>query len=256
MPEEVQNLAEVSAPEMEPTATPEPVETEVPEVEPAEQVAKTFTQEEVDALIGKRLAREQRKWERGHQPKTVPQTVEPPSPDYFDTPEAYAEALAEKRAEEIVQKRELQRQQEEVFKAYEDREEVARSKYDDFDQIVSNPRLPVTDVMAQVIWLSEIGPEIAYYLGNNPKKAEQIFHMPPLAQAKEIGKIESKLADNPPVRKSTSAPPPIKPVTAAASGNPSYDTTDPRSIKSMTTSEWIEADRLRLIRKLKAQRNQ
>ena len=79
--------------------------------------------------------------------------------------------------------------------------------------------------------------------------------MPVLMQAKEIGKIESKLSDNPPIKKSTSAPPPINPVTSRSSGNPSYDTTDPRSIKTMSTSEWIEADRQRQIRKYEAQRN-
>jgi len=63
MTEEVQqNLAEVdSAPAPTVTATPE---TEVQTSETPEVVSKTFTQEELDAAIGKRLAREQRKWER------------------------------------------------------------------------------------------------------------------------------------------------------------------------------------------------
>jgi hypothetical protein len=71
-------------------------------------------------------------------------------------------------------------------------------------------------------------------------------------QAKEIGKIEAKLASNPPVKKSSSAPAPIAPVTARSSGAPAYDTTDPRSIKTMTTSEWIAAERMRQIKKLEA----
>lgn len=256
MSDEVQNIAEVPAPEMEITAAPEPVEIETPDAAPAEQAPKTFTQEEVDALIGKRLAREQRKWERTQQVKTSHPAapVETPNPDYFDTPEAYAEALAEKRAQELVQQREFQRQQQEVLEAYHEREEEARAKYDDFEAVAYNPRLPITDVMAQTIQASEIGPEIAYYLGSNPKEADRIFRMSPLMQAKELGKIESKLADNPPVKKSTTAPPPISPVTTKATTAPSYDTTDPRSIKSMSTSEWIEAERQRQIRKYEAQR--
>ena len=256
MSEEVQNLAEVTAPEMEVTATPEPVEV-TPEEQPAEQTAKTFTQEEVDALIGKRLAREQRKWERSQQTKAVmpPVPTEAPDPTHFVSTEAYAEALAERRAQELLQQREQQRQQQDTLDAYHDREEDARSKYADFEQVAYNPRLPVSEAMAQTIQASEIGPEIAYYLGSNPKEAERIFRMPVLLQAKELGKIESKLADNPPVKKSTSAPAPITPVTAASSTNPSYDTTDPRSVKTMTTSEWIAADRQRQIRKMEAQRN-
>ena len=62
---DVEQTAELApAPELEATAaTPEPV-VETPEVE----APKTFSQEELDAAIGKRLAREQRKWERERQP--------------------------------------------------------------------------------------------------------------------------------------------------------------------------------------------
>jgi hypothetical protein len=108
--------------------------------------------------------------------------------------------------------------------------------------------------MAETIRASDIGPDVAYYLGSNVKEAERIARLSPFLQAKEIGKIEAKLSDNPPIKKSTSAPAPITPVTARTSGtNPSYDTTDPRSIKTMSTSEWIEAERQRQIRKLQAQ---
>ena len=48
-------------PELDVTATPEPV-VDLPEEKPVE-APKTFTQEELDAAIGKRLARYQRKWE-------------------------------------------------------------------------------------------------------------------------------------------------------------------------------------------------
>ena len=76
----------------------------------------------------------------------------------------------------------------------------------------------------------------------------------PFLQAKEIGKIEAKLADNPPTRKPSSAPAPIAPVTPRGSNGKSLDTTDPRSIKEMSTSEWIEAERQRQIKKWEAQR--
>jgi hypothetical protein len=93
---------------------------------------------------------------------------------------------------------------------------------------------------------------LAYYLGSNPKDAERISRMSPLAQAKEIGKIEAKLASDPPVKRTTSAPAPISPVTARSSGAPAYDTTDPRSIKTMSDSQWIEAERARQMKKMQA----
>jgi len=113
--------------------------------------------------------------------------------------------------------------------------------------------LPVTDVMAQTIQASEIGPDIIYHLGSNPKEAERISKLTPFLQAKEIGRIEAKLADSPPVKKTTSAPAPIAPVTPRGATARVVDTTDPRSIKSMSTSEWIEAERQRQIKRWEAQ---
>ena len=260
MTEEVQALAEVdSAPAPEVTATPENAEStpEVVENQNETTEEKKYSQAEIDAMIGKRLAREQRKWEREQQQRAAEtQIVKAPSTasaDQFESPEAYAEALAYQKAEELLAKREAAKQQSQVLESYQEREEAARDKYDDFEQVAYNPKLPITDVMAETIQSSDIGPELAYYLGSNPKDAERISRMTPLAQAKEIGKIEAKLVNDPPVKRTTSAPAPISPVTARSSGSPSHDTTDPRSIKSMTTSQWIEAERVRQIKKQQAQ---
>jgi hypothetical protein len=240
MSEEV--LAEVPAPEQEATAAPEPVEA---------QPVKAFTQEELDAAIGKRLAREQRKWER-ERVVTAPVVAADPRPEQFDSTESYADALAMKKAEQLLYERDVQRQQTEVLGAYHDREEEARNKYDDFEQVAYNPSLKITTVMAQTIQSSDIGPDVAYYLGANPKEADRISRLAPYVQAKEIGRIEAKLASEPMVKKTSSAPPPFTPVTASSKGASTYDTTDPRSIKSMSTSEWIAADRARQIKKMEA----
>ena len=235
-------VLETPAPEQEPTAViPEPVETTPVET------PKTFTQEELDAAIGKRLAREQRKWEREQtQRQSEQQTLTEPATE----PNAVLQ-----KAEELVAAREAAKQQSQVLESYHEREEEARGKYDDFEQVAYNPKLTITGVMAETIQSSDVGPEIAYYLGSNPKDADRISRLPALAQAKEIGKIEAKLASDPPVRRTTSAPAPISPVTARTSGSPAYDTTDPRSIKTMSASEWIEADRARQVKKAQAQAN-
>jgi hypothetical protein len=259
MTEEVQNLAEVdSAPVQDVTATPNTVapSPEVAENQPDSSASKTFTQEELDAAIGKRLAREQRKWEREQAARQVVPVApkEVPSIDNFESTDAYAEALALRKAEELVAQRDRQKEQAVIVEAYGEREEKARDKYDDFEDVVYNPKLRITDVMAETIQHSDIGPDLAYWLGTNPKEADRIARLSPIMQAREIGRIETKLADNPPVKKTTSAPTPISPVTARSSGSPSHDTTDPRSIKTMSTSEWIEAERNRQIRKAEAQR--
>ena len=181
---------------------------------------------------------------------TTSPPVDLPPAEQFESVAAYAEALAQKKLEQ----REQARQQSEILESYHEREEEARGKYDDFDQVAYNPNLRITTAMAQTIQASDSGPDVAYYLGTNPKEADRISRLPPLVQAKEIGKIEAKLASDPPVKKISSAPAPIAPVTARSVGSPTYDTTDPRSVKTMSTSEWIAADRARQMKKLEAQR--
>ena len=255
MSEEV-SQAEVPAPELEATVAPVS-EVQTPEaVEPAE-APKTFSQEELDAAIGKRLAREQRKWEREQAQRVQPPmpTSAPVAPEQFESTDAYVDALAAQKAEQLLAQREQNKQQAELLESYHDREEKAREKYDDFEQVAYNPKLPITDVMAQSIQASDIGPDVAYHLGANPKEAERISRLSPILQAKEIGKLEATLAVNPPVKKTSNAPTPISPITARSTGSPAYDTTDPRSIKTMSTSEWIEADRQRQMKKQEALRN-
>ena len=258
MSEEV-TLAEVPAPEQDATAAPVPEVSapEVPEVASEDKPAeKTYTQAEIDAMIGKRLAREQRKWERDQAQRSTPQApTTPVVPEQFESTEAYVEALAAQKADQLLRQREEQRQKSEILESYHDKEEEARAKYDDFEQVAYNPNLPITNVMAETIQASDIGPDMAYHLGANPKEAERISRLSPFLQAKEIGKLEAKLAAEPPTKKTSSAPTPISPVTARSTGSPSYDTTDPRSIKSMSTSDWIEAERQRQIKKQEALRN-
>jgi hypothetical protein len=253
-------LAELeSAPAAPETASEQPPQQSDPIDQAAapDTPAKTFTQEELDDIIRKRLAKEQRKWERQQrQPAAPPPPQEIPPADQFESVDAYAQALAERKAQELLQQRELERQQSELLESYAEREESARDKYEDFEQVVYNPNLRVTTVMAQTIQASDLGPDIAYYLGSHPKEADRIARLSPILQAKEIGKLEAKLVDNPPVvRKSTKAPDPIAPVTASRSNSPKYDTTDPRSVSAMSTSDWIEAERQRQIRAMKARLN-
>ena len=256
--QEVNELAETPASEQEATAAPAP-EGVAPEETTSEanqeKKPRLFTQEEVDEFLGKRIKSIQKRLEREQARKAQqapPPPAEPPVPEQFETTEAYAEALAARKAEELLAQREEQRRQAELIEAYHDLEEEAREKYDDFEQVAYNPRLPITNTMAQAIQASEIGPEIAYYLGSNPKEAERISRLSAILQAKEIGKVEAKLASDPPTKKTSTAPAPITPVTSRSAGGPAYDTTDPRSIKTMSTSEWIAAERQRQIKKLEA----
>lgn len=246
-------------PENTPVEDPKPTPTEVvtattgsepelpEEIKPTEpeesKPAKVFTQEEVDKIVEKRLARQARQLQRT-QPQ-APAEIEGLSVDQFESPEEYARALAEKIVEQNQQVQEQQKLNEQHF----EREEVARDKYDDYDTVVYNPKLAITNEMAQTIRASDLGPEIAYYLGSNPNEASRIAKLPAFLQAKEIGRLEQKLGSAPPPVKSVSkAPDPIKPIQPRSIDNGVVDTTDPRSVEKLSTSDWIAAERQRQIR--------
>jgi len=244
--------ADLSASESTATAADESGEG-TPPVDEQKAAPKTFTQEEVDALIARRLAREQRKLERQQQPQSAAPAATL-APDQFESTAAYVEALAEQKAEERIRQREAAQQNASVQEAYLDREEQARDKYDDYEQVTRNPSLRITETMAETIRRSDTGPDVAYHLGQNPREAERISRLDPLSQAKEIGKLEAKLAAAPPVKKTTSAPAPIDPVTPRNNGTSTFDTTDPRSTKTMTTAEWIEAENRREAKRMQGKR--
>ena len=251
MSEELEQISEELAPELEST-----VDDQVTDEQQEQEGQKTYTQEEFDKLAAKqrhsyeaKLAREQRKWEREQAAKTERVPVEAVDVSQYESTEEYAVALAEK----LLEQREKQKQYSDVLESYIDREEEARSKYDDYQQVVYNDRLMISDAMAEAIRSADNGPDIAYHLGSNPKEAERIARLSPLLQAKEIGRIEAKLSYEPPATKQTTrAPAPISPVGSARTTNASYDTTDPRSIKTMTTSQWIELERQRQVRNWEA----
>lgn len=240
-----QELVETTA-----TETEESQESEAPAPAP-----KTFTQEELEAEIGKRLFRERRKFEREQAASAEPTPLQIESkldPNQFQTTEAYLEALATEKAEAMVTQRERSRSVNEINDKYQDAVDLALDKYPDFVQVAHTHPYMSSD-MAAVIKGSENAVEMAYFLGTNLKEAERIFKLSPMLQIKELGKLEAKLEAAPPeVKKSSSAPPPIKPIQGGKSSSPNYDTTDPRSVKTMSPSEWIAADRARRAKVLAA----
>lgn len=254
MSEETLNSeAAATAPEPGTTVSPEPAETSTPE---EAELPKTFTQEELDKIVSERLAKSERKLRRemAQQAEEAQRRAAytPPDPNDYEDVGTYADALADHKAELILAQRDQQKQQTEVRSAYEEREDEARAKYPDFEKVVYNPQALFTAEMVDALTESEIGPEIAYHLGTNLSELNRIRKMTPLSQAREIGRLEASLLSNPAVKKVSSAPEPIKPV-GTRNSTPTYDTTDPRSIKSMSDSEWIEAERRRQMKKLRAQ---
>ena len=190
-------------------------------VEPKQdEPAKTFTQAEVDALIQKRLLKEERRVHRRieqqlrEQKQSEVLKTEPRRDDFRDD-EAFTQAqidhLAERKAAEKLAERERAQQQEKVAESFLEKAEKAQERYPDYHAVVGNPTLAINEGMVEFIADSEHGADVAYYLGKNPMKAAQIAQMSPIKAARELSRIESEIASKPKANPSK-APEPISPV--------------------------------------------
>lgn len=94
----------------------------------------------------------------------------------------------------------------------------AREKHADFDQVVYNPDLKITETMREVVLQSEDGASLAYHLGQHPEEAARIANLQPTAQILAIGRLQAKLEAKaaPAAPVPSTAPAPITPVKAGA----------------------------------------
>jgi hypothetical protein len=209
------------------------------EEKPAPKKGKGGFQRRIDRLTTERNMALQRLQEierglAGSQPAATPQpqqpapTAEKPTVDKFDSYEAYIEAVADWKLEQREKARQAEsartlaeQQRTEKVTAFNERLETARDKYADFDEALSgSARVQISPAMHEAILESETGPDIAYHLAKNPAEALRIAKLSPIAAAKEIGKLETKLsaaAEEPAKpatasRKTTVAPEPARPV--------------------------------------------
>lgn len=209
---------EVKQPEQNtPEATAADGEVEKPK---QEEPAKTFTQAEVDALVQKRLLKEERRVHRRIEQQLREQQTQlvattPPKRESFVDDAEYQQAeiahRAEKLARELLEERTRASQAEKSQEAFLERAEKVQERYPDFQQVIGNPTLPINQAMAEFIEDSEHGPDVAYFLGKNPGKAYEISQLTPVKAARELVRIEAELAAKPKASPSK-APEPITPV--------------------------------------------
>jgi len=74
-----------------------------------------------------------------------------------------------------------------------ERLESAQADHEDFVTVALNVDLPVSLLAGDAIKDAPNGPQILYYLGQNPEEAKRINKLSPHAQVREIGKIELRL---------------------------------------------------------------
>jgi len=196
--------------------------------------ARTFTQAELDEIVQKRIAKEQRKAQReadrriaeavkSVSPKQETKAADKPTPEQFSTTEDYVEAVAGWKANQIVtetlskhaEQEQARRQQADAdarTHAWTEQESDAEDKYEDYHDVTRNPNLHINDAMLSVIQASEVGTDLAYYLGKNLAESERIAKLPPILAAKELGKLELKVSSASTGKSPSKASPPITPI--------------------------------------------
>lgn len=148
--------------------------------------------------------------------------------------------------EELRKERESQAAADRNFE-HETREETFAKDIADYHEVTRARDLSITQTMADTVRESENGPQILYHLGKNPRLAEQIARLPPLQQAREIGRIEAKIGEKPQAPKVSQAPPPA-PHLAAVEPALSVKPDSPDSDK-MSDSEWARQRQKQVNRK-------
>ena len=155
--------------------------------------------------------------------KPKPSVVEgmPRIEDFSDI-ETYADAVAKVRTKkalkeyEVNQRKEVETQTErQLTRSWEEKSIQAETKYPDFDEVVGE--LPANIPWTRAIMQAENGDDIAMYLSKNLKEVQRIANLDPFSQAREIGKLEAKLANEPKlVQQASKVPAPIKPLGGAS----------------------------------------
>lgn len=156
---------------------------------------------------------------------------------------------------------EARREAEAVLKAERDRQaaerraqtwtqkeaEFAKEK-PDYRERVTDPTLPISRSMAQVIQQSELGPEVAYYFAENRDVAAEIAALPTEAAALAIGRIEGRLLAQKEAAKAaaaapkpavTKAPPPPPRIAATEPDVMRVTPDSPESDTAMSDAEWM-----------------
>ena len=166
-----------------------------------------------------------------------------PTQDQFANYADFVEALTDWKADEKVRtaletrdKQSAEKQKADTrTKTWVERSAAAKAAIPDLDRVLSTSDVPVASHVTEQLLDSEQGPQLAYHLATHPDVAERLNAMSPTQAARELGRLEATLsavtAPTPepdgaapqepvtPARRTTNAPPPVKPVAQSRSGS-------------------------------------
>lgn len=225
-PEDSIGFQPVKTPELEPTPSASSegeveAKTEVdetPEVKPEqipewEEVKKRLERAEEDKKKAEaRAGYWQRQAEKAKEEPAKPTAAPPPDvsdlvapkEEDFDTERDFLIALADHRADVKIREWEAKSRQQTEITAEEKAHDAFKRKlvaegpamFDDFAEAISDPILPITDGILNILKETEVPVELTYYLAKNAKECAVISRMSPVAAARAIGKIEAQIVSD------------------------------------------------------------
>ena len=207
----------------------EPIEAELEAVEDAEEVEAVHEEKKPNSKIEKRFSdlTKQREEARADaikvksenealiariaefEAKAAPAKdldAEPNPADYTDVFEFNRDVakFVFKQESAAVKQQEAQKQvdadRQTLAKHWNDKLEAVKIDYPDFDSIIANSDVGVTDAVRDAIVESEVGARILLHLAQNPEQTQKIGAMTMTAALREIGKIEAKYEAAPEVK--------------------------------------------------------
>ena len=156
-----------------------------------------------------------------------------PTPDDFESPEDFVEALADWKFEQKMkahdanksisaQQKELEEKAQRLQKAVEE----FSLEHDDFEELIEDiNHIPVSATIQEALLDSDNGAALMYELAKHPEQYEKINSMPPVKAAIALGRFEAKYLSSSSkektkldVKKKTNAPRPLNPVKSKGSG--------------------------------------
>ena len=216
--------------------TQEVAEVETEAVEETEEDKKKNYQSKVDKRIGKltsdKYADRQRIAEleaelRTTQKYTTPQQKQvqeeadtKPDPLNYASTEDYVDALTDWKVDKKFEAQNVRRtaqkkkdseaqSQNELQNNFIAAANKASTKYQDYQDATADLDIDIfSDLGQNILECGEMGPEIMYFIGKNPDEGARISALKGKSLAREIGKLEAKLAA-PIKKKTTNAPAPI-----------------------------------------------
>ncbi len=145
------------------------------------------------------------------------QGAEKPDASKFKTYDEYVEALTDWKLGEKTRYDAEARRAEDEGRRLAERIAKAEEKYPDFRVVALNPDVPITPAMYGALVESDMGADIAYFLGKNPVEAGRIAGLSPVGAVKEIGRLEARLSgQKTEPRRVSQAPAPIRTISGSS----------------------------------------